>query len=128
LTTTLNFAHKKRTTVLWRFIWKILGQNNSLRKNYKLKKTYRFSQITGSSTVSLTVGPNQTIVIIFLRFLKLFNYQFMLKKNWNYSLIRLSYLSTQSDESFSKAELNINVGWKSCWKAPESTVIGIFQC
>jgi uncharacterized membrane protein (DUF373 family) len=62
---------------------------------------------------------------IFLRLLKLFNYQFLLEKNENNGLIRticfififlqifvlsLSYLRTQSYESFSKVELHKNVG------------------
>ena len=38
-------------------------------------------------------------------------------------MLSLSYLRTQSDNSFSKAELYKNVGWKSGIKAPASTVI-----
>jgi hypothetical protein len=40
-------------------------------------------------------------------------------------VLSLSYLRTQSDKSFSNAELNTNVGWKSGIKAPASTVIDI---
>jgi hypothetical protein len=72
----------------------------------------------------------------FLRLLKSFNYQFLVKKNGNNGLIRtifqiyfflqivvlsLTDLRTQSDELFSKAELYKNVGSKvanMCEEAP----------
>ena len=40
-------------------------------------------------------------------------------------MLTLSFLRTQSDKSFSKAEFDKNVGWKIGMKAQASTVIDI---
>ena len=42
-------------------------------------------------------------------------------------MLSLRYLKTQSDKTFSKAELNKNVGWNRGIKCSASTVIGIIS-
>jgi hypothetical protein len=104
-----------------------------------LKTTHPIEFLDSSNWANIQLiinNSNRTIFSFFLSLLKLFKYQFLLKKVetmvWFGSFVlvyfslnyfaqfkaqTLSYLKTQSDESFSKAELYKNVGYNMCQEA-----------